>query len=59
MRTATLRNTVTGVEVEVHATAEHPDSSYGHEVWVDDKNVAYCEVDAKVPNPFYEIIEDE
>jgi hypothetical protein len=59
MRQATLRNKVTGVEVRVHATTEHPDSSYGKAVWVDDENNAYCEVDAKFGNPFYEIIEDE
>lgn len=58
MRQATLRNKVSGVEVRVHATTEHPDSSYGHAVWVDDNNNAYCEVDSMVENPFYEIIED-
>lgn len=57
MKTAILKNKVTGVEVRVHATTEHPDSSYGHEVWVDDENNAYCEVG--VTNPFYEIRDDE
>lgn len=56
MKTAILKNKVTGVKIKVHATTEHPDSSYGHEVWVDDKNIAYCEVGS--PNPFYEIIEE-
>ena len=51
---AIIRNKVTGVEVRVHATTEHPDSSYGHPVWVDDDNNAYCEVGRN--NPFYEII---
>ena len=59
MRQATLRNKVTGVEVRVHATTEHPDSSYGRAVWVDDDNNAYCEVDARVANLFYDIDEDE
>ena len=59
MRQATLRNKVTGVEVRVHATTEHPDSSYGRAVWVDDDNNAYCEVDARFANPFYEITEDD
>ena len=59
MRQATLRNKVTGVEVRVHATTEHPDSSYGRAVWVDDDNNAYCEVDAKAANPFYEIDENK
>lgn len=59
MRQATLKNKLNGVEVRVHATTEHPDSSYGRAVWVDDDNNAYCEVDARVPNQFYEITEDE
>lgn len=59
MRQATLKNKLNGIEVRVHATTEHPDSSYGRAVWVDDDNNAYCEVDARVPNPFYEIIDDE
>lgn len=58
MRTAKLKNIVNGEEVKVHATTEHPDSSYGKAVWVDDDNNAYCEVDSVVPNPFYEIVED-
>lgn len=58
MRTATLINLVSGVKVKVHATTEHPDSSYERAVWVDDDNFAYCEVDPVVPNPFYEIVED-
>ena len=57
MRKAILTNVFSGVEIEVHATSEHPDSSYGREVWVDDENNAYCEVDSFVPNPFYEIRE--
>lgn len=57
-RTATLKNRLDGAEVKVHATTDHPDSSYGRAVWVDDENNAYCEVDARVPNPFYDITED-
>lgn len=57
-RTATLKNKLNGVEVRVHATTDHPDSSYGRAVWVDDENNAYCEVDARVPNPLYDITED-
>lgn len=57
MRTATLRNVVNGVEVRVYATTEHPSSSYGHAVWVDDEGQAYCQCD--LHNPFYEITEDE
>lgn len=58
MRQATLKNRLNGVEVRVHATTDHPDSSYGRAVWVDDENNAYCEVDARVPNRFYDIMED-
>lgn len=56
MRTAILRNVINGMEVRVHATIDHPDSSYGQPVWVDDEDNAYCQVD--LPNPFYEITED-
>lgn len=59
MRRARIRNMVTGVEVRVHATIDHPDSSYGQPVWVDDDNYAYCLVDSQVPNPFYQVIEEE
>ena len=55
MRKAILTNKVTGAKVRVHSTTEHPDSSYGHEIWVDDNNISYLEVGAK--NPFYEIHE--
>ena len=56
-RTAILKNRLTGVEVKVHATTNHTDSSYGHAVWVDDDNNAYCEVDARFPNILYDIME--
>ena len=55
MRTATLKNLVNGVEIKVHATTDHPASSYGIPVWVDDDNNAYCQVDT--PTPFYQIDE--
>lgn len=55
MKTATLRNIVTGVEVKVHATTDHPDSHYGQPVWVDDEGTAYCQVG--LPSPFYQITE--
>lgn len=56
VKTAMLRNLVNGMEVKVHATTDHPTSSYGIPVWVDDENIAYCQVG--VFPPFYEIIED-
>lgn len=54
-RTATLRNLLTGQEIKVHATTEHPDSSYGKPVLVDDDNNAYFQVGTIAPG--YEIIE--
>ena len=57
MRQAILKNMVNGVEVKVHATTEHPASSYNRAVWVDDDNNAYCEVDTIAT--FYEITEIE
>ena len=55
--TATLRNIINGMEVRVHATTDHPDSSYGQPVWVDDDNNAYCQVGMEAP--FYQISEAE
>ena len=56
---AILTNKVNGESVEVHSTTEHPDSSYGQPVWVDNEGQAYCQVNLQ--NPFYEIeiIEDD
>ena len=55
MKTATLINVINGVSVEVHATTDHPASSYGRAVWVDNEGNAYFEVDSQIPNPFYQI----
>lgn len=54
---AILTNNVTGERIRVHSTTEHPDSSYGQPVWVDDSNQAYMQVGAVTP--FYTITEDE
>lgn len=59
MRKAILKNKVTGVEIEVYATTEHPDSSYGKAVWVDKGGTAYMQVDYRFENPFYEVVEHE
>lgn len=56
MKKAVLREVGTGREIEVHATTEHPDSSYGRPVWVDNEGVAYFEVDARIPNPLYTVV---
>ncbi|MBR2146345.1 MAG: hypothetical protein IJ925_02685 [Muribaculaceae bacterium] len=34
----------TGEEIKVHSTTEHPTSSYGKAVWVDEQNNAYLQV---------------
>ena len=52
---AILTNNITGVSVEVHATTEHPDSSYGIPVLVDDNNIAYMQVGAT--HPFFSVTE--
>lgn len=57
MRTAKLKNMVNGAEVRVHATTDHPASSYGIPVWVDDDDNAYCQVGTIAPG--YEITEEE
>lgn len=54
MKKATLINNMTGERINVHATTEHPNSSYGQPVWVDDDNNAYMQVG--VQNPFYTVI---
>lgn len=41
---AILTNPINGVSVEVTATTDHPASSYGMPVWVDEDNEAYCQV---------------
>lgn len=54
---AKLRNMFDDDVVEVHSTTNHPDSSYGEEVWVDDDRNCYglCEF-----GPFgYEIFDIE
>jgi len=52
---AVLTNNVTGEKVKVHSTTEHPDSSYGKAVWVDDNNQSYCQVGME--KPFYSVEE--
>lgn len=44
MITATLISRINGERVHVHATTDHPSSSYGIPVWVDDQGTAYCQV---------------
>ena len=55
--TATLIIKTTGEEIKVHSTTEHPTSSYGKAVWVDEQNNAYLQVGST--NPLYDIVLDE
>lgn len=54
---AKLVNNITGKVVEVTSTTDHPDSSYGKAVWVDENNVAYTQVGMESPFYSVEIIE--
>ena len=54
---AKLVNNITGKVVEVTSTTDHPDSSYGKAVWVDENNVAYTRVGMESPFYSVEIIE--
>lgn len=49
----------TGEEIEVHSTTQHPTSSYGKAVWVDDQDNAYLQVGDEHRNPLYDIVLDE
>lgn len=58
MRIGKIKNRISGEVIKVTATDNHPDSRYGIPAWVDEKGVAYMEVDCKIPNPLYELIFD-
>lgn len=53
---AKIKNNRTGEVVDVVATTNHPDSSYGQEVWVDAENIAYGIVG--YPLLGYELVHD-
>ena len=61
MKTAKLKNILTGEIVAVHATTDSPDSSYGILCWVDDDGVSYGQVPYGPPMGFelFDVIEDE
>ncbi len=46
---AILTNKLTDVSVRVQSSDTHSDCHYGHRVWVDKDNVAYCEVGKEAP----------
>ena len=50
-----LKNLISGELIEFTSTTENSCSSYGHPVWVDENNQAYCEVGRE--KPFYEVVE--
>lgn len=41
---AILIDMLSGDRIKVHDTTDHPTSSYGQAVWVDDKGNSYCQV---------------
>lgn len=53
MKTATMRNVITGETKRVHLTKDHPAAECGMAVWADDDGKAYFPED--VMNPFYEL----
>ncbi len=55
MKKAFMRNIITGIEIRVHLTMDHPAVQCGIAVWVDDEGKAYFPED--VQNPFYELTE--
>lgn len=52
---AIIRNKHNGVTTEVYSTTEHPASSYGLAIWVDEDNNPYYQID--LPSVFYEELE--
>lgn len=55
MKRAKLTSMINGVTIDVHATTNHPCSSYGHPVWVDDDNQAYVQVGLEAMQPWYQV----
>ena len=51
MKTAIMKNIITGKETRVYLSNDHPAVQCGIAVWVDDAGKAYFPED--VPNPFY------
>lgn len=49
---AVIKNMMTGETINVTATTDHPDSSYGQAVWVDEQGTAYFQIG--MANPLYE-----
>jgi hypothetical protein len=58
---AKLRNLLTDEVINVHATTDSPDSSYGLECWVDDDGNSYGQIQFGAPFGFelLEVSEDD
>ena len=56
MKHAIITDITTGQEIRVHATTNHPASSYGRAIWVDDDGNPYFEVGTL--SPFYNLRPD-
>lgn len=52
MMRAVIKNRMTGEEIAVTATTDHPACSYGQALWADDNGTAYFQVG--MTNPIYE-----
>jgi len=52
MITGKLRNILTGEIIDVHATTDSPDSSYGLKCWVDNNGVSYGQCQFSAPFAF-------
>lgn len=52
MMRAVIKNRMTGEEIAVTATTDHPTCSYGQALWADDNGTAYFQVG--MANPIYE-----
>lgn len=48
MKTRKLRNLITGEIITVHKSTDHPNSSYGIPVWVDEEGNDYGQAEASV-----------
>lgn len=56
MKKAIFRSVLGGTDIECHATTDHPQSSYGHAVWVTEDGTAIGQVG--LPIPFYSLVKE-
>ena len=55
MKRAKLTSVINGVTIDVHATTDHPCSSYGQPVWVDDDGHAFLQVGLEEMAPWCQV----